>query len=157
MFIEYARANGFPAQKIHLRTGYRSHTNAEVYYEGKWRAVDPFFGIVFPKADGELASVSEIAADPSLGNGEFVLPYQDPELDEIYESYEKIFGKLYRDSLEIQWSPSPSALFHDAVVFLSYPNSLITEGPRRPIIPYWLDRPNLLGAYFAAAVEHSPA
>ena len=46
----------------------------------------------------------------------------------------------------------PSALFHDAVVFLSYPNSLITEGPRRPIIPYWLDRPNLLGAYFAGGV-----
>ncbi|MFQ6027322.1 MAG: transglutaminase domain-containing protein [Dehalococcoidia bacterium] len=152
VFIEYARSQGFPAQKIHLRTGHRSHTNAEVYYQGKWRAVDPFFGILFPKADGDLASVNEIAADPALGNGEFVLSYEDPQLGKIYESYDAIFGKLYRDALDFQWQLNGSAFFHNSVIILSYPVALISEGPRRPIIPYWLDRPNLLGAYFAGGV-----
>lgn len=152
VFIAYARHQGYPAQKIHLRTGYRSHTNAEIYYQGQWRAVDPFFGLVFPKANGELATVSEIAADPTLGQGQLVLDYQDPQLAEIYETYDAIFGKLYRDALDFQWEVSGSVFFHDAVILLSYPVNLITEGPRRPIIPYWLDRPHLLGAYFAGGV-----
>lgn len=153
VFIAYARSQGYPAQKIHLRTGHRSHTSAEVYYQGQWRAVDPFFGLVFPKADGELATVSEIASDPALGRGQRILSYEDPQLEEIYQSYEGIFGELYRDSLEFQWKLSGSALFHDGVVILSYPVSLVTEGPRRPIIPYWLDRPNLLGAYLSGGIS----
>ena len=107
---------------------------------------------MFPKANGELATVSEIAADPDLAQGKLVLDAQDPELASIYESYQRIFGKLYRDALNFQWEVSGSVFFHDAVILLSYPNSLITEGPRRPIIPYWLDRPNLLGVYLASAV-----
>ena len=152
VFIEYAKSQGYAAHKIHLRSGPRSHTAAEIFYEGEWRVVDPLFGLVFKTSSGELATFEDMAQNPSLATEIGVLSYENPQLAKIYESYKPIYYTLYQDAGDFQWDSSPSSIFHDGTILLSYPISIGMDGPRRPIIPYWLDRPELLGAYLSGGV-----
>ena len=147
VFIGFANAEGYPAHKLHIQSGGRSHTLAEVYYEGKWRVVDPFFNQVYFRPDGQLATFEELAEDPSLVDSAWRRPLADPKLEGTYRRYVPIFPSLFADARDFEPSLDRSAFYHNWVVSLSYPISLLYEGGRRPISPAWVDRPELLGSY----------
>lgn len=147
VFIIFAREEGYPAHKFHIQSGGRSHTLAEVYYQGQWRIIDPFFNQIYRLPSGEMATYQDLRQDLSLLDSPTKLPVSDPELDRIYRSYEPIFPALYEDAPDFYLKLDRSALYHNIYVALSYPLDPFYDGARRPILPSWLDRPELLGAY----------
>ncbi len=153
VFVVLAQANGYSAHKLHLRSGSRSHTAAEVLYQGKWRVVDPFFNLVYRLPSGEMATFDDLVRDPSLlQRPTFLGQMQDPRLEGIYRSYTPVFPALYRDAPDLDLALNESSLFHGAVVLLSYPLDPLYGGVRRPLLPHWLDRPELLGIYALSLV-----
>ena len=152
VFVTYAKSKDFPAHKIHLRSGKSSHTAAEIFYEDHWRVVDPFFGAFFTRPNGELATFQDLASGTSAGIKTNFTTELSPKLDQIYGWYEPQYNHLYRDALDFQWELNPSSVFHNGFIVLSYPMSLLTEGPRRPIMPLLVDRPELIGAYLAGGI-----
>lgn len=153
VFIVLAQANGYSAHKLHLRSGSRSHTAAEVLYQGQWRVVDPFFNLVYRLPSGEMATFEDLVRDPSLfQRPTFLGRMQDPRLEAIYRSYTPVFPALYRDAPDLDLALNESSLFHGAMVLLSYPLDPLYGGSRRPLLPPWLDRPELLGIYALSLV-----
>ena len=143
IFIRLSKAQGHPAHKLHIQSGSRSHTLAEVYYEGKWRVVDPFFNLVYLVPGGEMATFDDLTENPSLAKTPTQRPLDSPRLEYIYQSYVPIFPALFSDAKDFRLGLSRSAFYHNAIVLLSYPLSPFYQGARRPIIPSWLDRPEL--------------
>jgi hypothetical protein len=145
VFIRFADEAGYPAHKLHIQSGGRSHTLAEIYYGGKWRIIDPFFNQVYLHPDGEMATFQDINEDPDLLDTPVQRPLNDPRLGRIYQGYVPILPDLYRDATDFYPALSDSAFYHNAIVALSYPLSVFYEGGRRPFLPNWLDRQELLG------------
>lgn len=148
VFILLAQANGYEAQKLHLRSRNSSHTMAEILYEGKWRQIDPFFNIVYQTEEGELATFQDIHQRPALS----LTPHKigavsDPRLDQIYDRYRPIFPALFADSLNMDWRLNQSSIYHSGILTLNYFISPFYEGPRRAVIPNWLDSPEFIGIY----------
>ena len=148
VFISFAEQEGYPAHKFHLQSGGRSHTLAEVYYQGKWRIIDPFLNYAYFLPNGEMATYQDLRQDLSLVANPVQGSINDSRLDRIYRGYEPIFPFLYRDATDFYPDFGRSAIYHNLFVTLSYPLSPFYEGGRRPILPSWLDRPELLGIYF---------
>lgn len=148
VFLLLAHAQGYRAQMLHLRTGDRSHTMAEVFYEGRWRAVDPFFNLVYRRPDGELATYEDILRDPELSLAPaFTGELDGPALAGVYSRYVPIFPALFTDASRLDWRMDASSLYHTGILLLNYPLSLAYDGPRRAAVSYWLYRPELLGIY----------
>ena len=152
VFISFAQQEGYPAHKFHLQSGGRSHTLAEVYYQGKWRIIDPFLNYAYLLPNGEMATYQDLRQDLSLVANPTQGSVKDPRLERIYRGYEPIFPLLYRDAADFYLKFDRSAIYHNIFVTLSYPLSPFYEGGRRPILPSWLDRPELLGIYFLSLV-----
>ncbi|MDA0734735.1 MAG: transglutaminase domain-containing protein [Chloroflexi bacterium] len=152
VFISFAHEAGYPAHKFHIQSGGRSHTLAEVYYEGKWRIIDPFFNQIYQLPNGEMATYQDLRQNLALLDSPTKRPADDPRLDRIFGNYVPIFPVLYRDAPDFYPKLNRSGLYHNAFVVLSYPLALFYEGGRRPILPSWLDRPELLGVYFLTLV-----
>jgi hypothetical protein len=152
VFIRFADEAGYPAHKLHIQSGGRSHTLAEVYYDGKWRVIDPFFNQVYLHPAGEMATFQDINEDPGLLDTPVQRPLNDPRLGRIYQSYVPILPDLYRDAANFYPALSDSAFYHNAIVILSYPLSAFYEGGRRPFLPNWLDRQELLGVYVLSII-----
>lgn len=152
IFISFAHEAGYPAHKFHIQSGGRSHTLAEVYYQGKWRIIDPFFNQIYQLPNGEMATYQDLRQNLALLDTPTKRPADDPRLDRIYARYEPIFEALYRDAPDFYPKLNRSGLYHNAFVVLSYPLAIFYEGGRRPILPSWLDRPELLGVYFLSLV-----
>lgn len=152
VFTIFAAQEGYPVNKFHIQSGGRSHTLAEVYYQDKWRIIDPFFNYVYLLPNGEMATYDDLKQDLSLLASPTRKPINNPQLDRIYESYVPIFPALYRDAPDFYLKLGRSALYHDFFVVLSYPLDPFYEGGRRPILPSWLDRPELLGVYALSVV-----
>ena len=95
VFMRFAELEGYPAHKLHLQSGGRSHTLAEVYFEGKWRVVDPFFNLVYLLPDGGIATFQDLAETPALFAAPTRQPLDNPRLDGILEAYVPIFADLY--------------------------------------------------------------
>lgn len=147
VFIAFAAQEGYPAHKFHIQSDGRSHTLAEVYYDGQWRIIDPFFNLVYLRPDGDMATFEELRENPEWLETPVQRPMLDPHLYRIYGSYEPIFPDLYRDAAEFHPGLSRSAFYHNAFVAVGYPLAPFYEGERRPFLPNWLDRPELLGIY----------
>lgn len=152
VFIRFAEEEGYPAHKFHIQSKGRSHTLAEVYYLGKWRIIDPFFNQVYLLPNGEMATFQDLINNPALLKTPSQRPLQDPELADIYRRYKPLFPSLYQDAPDFYPGLDPSAFYHNGFVLLSYPLSLFYEGGRRPLLPAWLDRPELLGVYGLSAL-----
>lgn len=152
VFIRFAEAQGYPAHKLHIQSAGRSHTLAEVYYGGKWRVIDPFFNQVYLLPNGEIASFENLSVNSSLVQAPSRRRLQEPRLTKVYESYAPIFPELYRDASDFYPGLDESALYHNSIVLLSYPLSLFYQGVRRPILPPWLDRPEMIGTYVLSLV-----
>jgi hypothetical protein len=152
VFIRFVEEEGYSAHKFHIQSGGRYHTLAEVYYKGGWRIIDPFFNQVYLLPNGEMATFQDLAESPNLLKTPAQRPLKNPRLEEIYLRYEPIFPALYRDAPDFYPALSRSAFYHNTFVLLSYPLSLFYEGGRRPILPTWLDRPELLGVYGLSAL-----
>jgi len=152
VFISFAGQEGYPAHKFHIQSNGRSHTLAEVYYQGKWRIIDPFFNQIYQLPGGEMATYQDLRQNLGLLDSPTKRLANDPRLDRIYARYEPIFQSLYRDAPDFTGGVDRSAFYHNIFVTLSYPLSLVYEGGRRPILPSWLDRPELLGIYFLTLV-----
>lgn len=153
VFILLAQANGYEAQKLHLKTGDRSHTMAEIYVDGKWRAVDPFFNLVYRQPNGEMATFDDIYRMPELSlTPQKIGAVSDPRLDSIYANYGSMWPALFRDALDMDWRLHESSLYHTGILILNYPQSLFYEGSRRAVIPNWIDRPEFLGIYLLSGV-----
>lgn len=154
VFLLLAHSQGYRAQMLHLRTGNRSHTMAEVFYEGKWRAVDPFFNLVYRRPDGELATYEDIQRDPRLSLAPaFTGELGGPALVGVYGRYVPILPALFTDASKPDWRLDGSSLYHTGILLLNYPLSLAYDGPRRAAVPYWLYRPELLGIYVCVVVS----
>jgi hypothetical protein len=147
VFVQFAGEAGYPAHKFHIQSGGRSHTLAEVYYEGKWRIIDPFFNQVYLLPSGEMATFQDLINDPGLLETPAQRPLKNRSLEGIYGRYVPVFPELYRHAPDFYPGWNASAFYHNGYVLLSYPLSLFYEGGRRPILPAWLDRPELLGIY----------
>ncbi len=152
VFIRFAEVQGHPAHKLHIQSGGRSHTLAEIYYEGEWRIIDPFFNQVYFLSTGELATFRDLKNDPGIVETPSRNELDTPRLVRVYESYVPIFPALYRDAADFSLGWDDSALYHNSIVLLSYPLSLFYQGERRPIAPSWLDRPELIGIYLFSMV-----
>jgi len=152
VFIFFAGQEGYRAHKFHIQSDGRSHTLAEVYYQDQWRIIDPFFNQIYQLPDGAMATFQDLRQDLMLVDSPTRRPVDDPRLDRIYARYEPNFPALYRDAPDFARGMDRSALYHNIFVTLSYPLSLFYEGGRRPILPSWLDRPELLGIYFLSLV-----
>lgn len=153
VFILLAQASGYEVQKLHLKTGNRSHTMAEIYVDGKWRAVDPFFNLVYRLPSGEMATFDDIYRMPELSLApDQVDTVADPRLDGIYAKYVPIWPALFQDALSMDWRLRESSLYHTGILILNYPQSLFYEGSRRAVIPNWIDRPEFLGMYLLSGV-----
>jgi hypothetical protein len=152
VFIHFAGLQGLPAHKFHIQSNGRSHTLAEVYYRGQWRIIDPFFNQIYQLPDGEMATYRDLRQDLMLVDTPTRAPLDDPRFDGIYAKYEPVFQNLYRDAPDFTPGMDRSAVYHNFFVMLSYPLSPFYEGGRRPILPSWLDRPELLGIYFLSLV-----
>jgi hypothetical protein len=152
VFISFAGLQGLPAHKFHIQSNGRSHTLAEVYYQGRWRIIDPFFNQIYQLPDGEMATYRDLVQDLTLLDTPTRIPVDDPRFDRIYARYAPVFQDLYRDAPDLTRGMDRSAIYHNIFVVLSYPLSPFYEGGRRPILPSWLDRPELLGIYFLSLV-----
>ena len=152
VFIRFADEAGYPAHKFHIQSGGRSHTLAEIYYDGKWRIIDPFFNQAYLLPDGDMATFQDIQEDLDLLDTPSQRPLNNPRLGWIYQSYVPVFPALYRDADNFQLAFSKSAFYHNAFVVLSYPFSIFYEGGRRPFLPDWLDRQELLGTYVLSVI-----
>jgi hypothetical protein len=152
VFVLFAGQQGYPAHKFHIQSNGRSHTLAEVFYQGKWRIIDPFFNQYYQLPAGEMATYQDLRRDLMLLDSPTKRPVADPRLDRIYAKYDPIFPSMYRDAPDFTGGMDRSAFYHNIFVTLSYPLSLVYDGGRRPILPSWLDRPELLGIYFLALV-----
>jgi hypothetical protein len=148
VFIHFAGLQGLPAHKFHIQSNGRSHTLAEVHYQGEWRIIDPFFNQIYHLPNGEMATYRDLRQDLTLLNNPTRSPVDDPRLDRIYARYEPVLANLYRDAPDLTGGIDRSAIYHNIFVVLSYPLAPFYEGGRRPILPSWLDRPELLGIYF---------
>ena len=153
VFILLSQANGYPAHMLHLRSGDRSHTAAEIFYEGEWRVIDPFFNLVYPLPDGELATFADLHRAPALtetpsSGGEF----DSPRLERTYRRYQPWLPALYRDANDLDWRLNQSSIYHTVILLINYPLSLLYDGPRRAVVPWWLYRPELLGIYLSSGV-----
>lgn len=152
VFIFFAGLQGLPAHKFHIQSNGRSHTLAEVYYQEQWRIIDPFFNQIYLRPDGEMATYGDLRHDLTLLDTPTRALVEDPRFDRIYARYEPVLQDLYRDAPDFTSGLSRSAIYHNIFVMLSYPLSPFYEGGRRPILPSWLDRPELLGIYFLSLV-----
>ena len=153
VFVTLAKDQGYPAHRLHLRTGGRSHTLAEIYYQGKWRVVDPFFSQVWLLPNGELATYETLARNPELAMSP--TPVGDPlapRLQDIYGRYAPWFGDLFRDSDNANFKLNGPGLFHGVLWALSYPMAPFLDGERRTVHPYWIDRPEFVAMYALGAV-----
>ena len=147
IFVRFAGAAGYPAHKLHIQSRGRSHTLAEVYYDDEWRVIDPFFNLVYLKPDGDMATFEDLRDRPELLAMPVQRPMIDPDLYRIYGRYEPILPDLYRDAPDFYPALSRGAFYHNAFVMVSYPLDPFYDGERRPFLPPWLDRPELLGVY----------
>lgn len=152
VFIRFAEAQGYQAHKLHIQSAGRSHTLAEIYYDGKWRVIDPFFNQMYLLPADELATFEDLMNDPSIAQSPSRRLLNEPRLNKIYESYEPIFPELYRDAPHFYPALDETAIYHNSIVLLSYPLSLFYRDVRRPIIPPWLDRQELIGIYVLSLI-----
>jgi hypothetical protein len=62
------RSHGIPARKllIGVKNGIAQHIVVEAWLDGEWRVFDPLFGYAYRRADGELATVQDLAHEPEL-------------------------------------------------------------------------------------------
>ena len=99
VFCKLLAARGIHARSDFLRDRQRDspHTMAEVYLHGKWRAVDPFFNLVYVKPDGEWATLEELTPQLVAGLPDLVhLHSSTSELDDqILTLAEKTFPLPY--------------------------------------------------------------
>jgi hypothetical protein len=62
-----AQEVGVPGRMFYLQAeGSSPHTVAELYVDGDWRVFDVLYGVIPQHADGTVATVRDIVADPSL-------------------------------------------------------------------------------------------
>ena len=68
VFIQLARTLPLDSRLVFLQDGHGSspHSVAEVYFDGHWRIVDPFLGMIITNREGQLASREELGADLQL-------------------------------------------------------------------------------------------
>lgn len=62
VMMDMALAQGYPARHI----GLQGHVVLEVWYGGDWHLYDPDLEVIPMKANGEVASLDELAADETL-------------------------------------------------------------------------------------------
>lgn len=67
-FARLAAERGIPARMLFLYDdqGQSPHTVAQVYLDGDWRVVDVLYGVIPRRPDGQIATVADLLADPSL-------------------------------------------------------------------------------------------
>ncbi len=104
VFCKLLAARGIHARYAFLkdRSGASPHTVAEVYLHGQWRALDPFFNLIYAKQTGEWASLEELTP-------EFVgsLPQMELLRNTNSDRYENIIG-LARKTYPLPAAPQRS-------------------------------------------------
>jgi len=73
------------------KEGVSPHTIAEVFLGGKWIALDPLYGLVFRKDNGNLVTLEEISRDPSiLTKNPIVLLLPDDKRNGFLATYARV-------------------------------------------------------------------
>lgn len=68
LLVAVLDAYGIPSRKllIGLTDEYAGHVVVEALLDGKWRVLDPLFGYVYRKDNGELATADDLHENPEL-------------------------------------------------------------------------------------------
>ena len=85
VFCKLLAARGMHARYAFLkdRAGRSPHTIAEVYLQGKWRAMDPFFNLTYADTPGQYMTLEEVTPERIARLPELVvLRHADTEFDE---------------------------------------------------------------------------
>lgn len=87
--------SGIPAHAVMLRpcqTCPPNHTVVEAFTGAFWMAVDPTYGLVYPKMDGAYASIEDLREDPELVNKRILSYHGDSARIASYDPQMYSFG-----------------------------------------------------------------
>lgn len=124
-FIQIAAAAGYEARAWTLA----GHVLPEILIDGAWQAWDPDVAVVYRRRDGAIASVADLALDPTL-----ITSPQDPLFaagSAGYQSaYDPVLAQIYGstgDNVLATWYPAPEP-YHGARISLPAGARLIYPG-----------------------------